>query len=246
MSYAYPIPANRSNAAYFYATGLGGQLGVYPKSMPAKTMLTVDYSGVVGVPNPPNVGGSVGITNISFVLGTQTLPPLVVSNPVLQAQMNVLTFVLSGGFAGVQYELSINATLSNGVLRTDVLTIDIPPPYEDDCACSSCGCSPCECRDTIDDLQDQMASLATDDSIFGTNFVRYYVSYSEPAPASLFDKWYNPATGVISNYVSNGIASRWVPEFNNAGGTITGPVIFDNDVTIEGTLDATLDMGTFS
>ena len=239
------MPTNTSNAAYFYAAGLGGPLGLYQKSMQAQSMITVDYAGVLGIPNPPNVGGSVGVANLSFILGLQSLPPLVISNPVLQGQMNILTFLVSGGMGGVKYDVSINALLTNGTQRVDVLDIDIMPPYED-CGCSSCGYNPCQCGPCEGyPTNVQVAMLASSESIFGTNFPQFYVSAKEPTPANLFDKWYNSATGILSDYVSTGVRNYWQPEYSSAGGVISGPVTINNSLTVTGPVNMTLDMGTY-
>jgi hypothetical protein len=244
----YSAPYNFSNQAYFYVQGMGGPIGTFVKSMQAKSLITLDYSSVVT--------SGVSIQNFSFVLTTQTLPPLIISQPILAGQNNIIEFKLSNGFGGVQYDITVNAQLINSLgvsqgMRVDVFTVNIIPPYEADCGCGACGCSPCRCYevdyccDTITDLKNQVATLATNNSIFGTNFVQYYVSNTAPSSANLFDKWFNPTTGVISDYISDGVSSYWRPEFSAAGGTVTGPVTFDSDVTIDGVLDATLDMGSY-
>jgi hypothetical protein len=244
----YAVPYNFSNQAYFYVQGAGGPIGTFQKSMQAKSLITLDYSSVVT--------SGVSIKNFSFVLTTQTLPPLIISQPVLGGQNNIIEFKVSGGFGGVQYDINVNATLVNSLgvsqgVRTDVLVVNIIPPYEESCGCGTCGHSPCRCYevdyccDTITDLKNQVATLATNNSIFGTNFVQYYVSYTPPSPANLFDKWFNPATGLLSDYISNGVSSYWRPEFSAAGGTINGPVIIDGPLTVTGVVDETLDMGSF-
>jgi hypothetical protein len=211
-------------------------------------LITLDYSSVVT--------SGVSIQNFSFVLATQTLPPLIISQPVLAGANNIIEFKVSNGFGGVQYDIAVNATLVNNLgvpqgLRTDVFTVNIIPPYEEDCDCGACGHSPCRCYevdyccDTITDLKQQVATLATNNSIFGTNFVQYYVSNTAPSPANLFDKWFNPATGILSSYISNGVSSYWQTDFSSAGGTIGGPVIINNSFTVNGPVDLTLDMGIY-
>jgi hypothetical protein len=237
-----------SGAAYFYAQGVGGNLGVYQKSMAAKSMVTIDYTGVTGMPNPPNVGGSVTITSVSFVLGTQTLPELTIYNASLAGQLNILTFMVSGGFGGVQYQLSVNVTLSNGGVRTDVLAVNVIPPYEDGCGCASCGHAPCSCYECDPcnvPTEQQVATLVPVNSIFGTNYVQYYVSATAPQNPNLFDKWYNMTNNTVYEYVSNGMKNYWQPGASSSGGTFTGPVTIDNSLTVTGPVDLTLDMGYY-
>jgi hypothetical protein len=248
MNFPVAVPYNFSNQAYFYVQGTGGPIGVFLKSIGGKSLITLDYSGALTQ--------GVRIQNFSFVLTTQTLPPLIISQPILSGQNNIIEFKVSGGFGGVQYDININATLVNNLgvsqgVRTDVLMVNIIPPYEEDCGCGTCGHYPCRCHevnyccDTITDLKEQVATLVTNESIYGTNFVQYYVSNTEPSPANLFDKWFDQKTGVLSDYISNGVTNYWQPEFSSAGGTIGGPVIINNSLTVNGPVDLTLDMGVY-
>jgi hypothetical protein len=232
----YAVPFNRQNQAYFYAQGTGGSVGSYEKSMGAKTQIAIDYTGVPGF----------AISQISFVLNTQTVPPLVISQPVVGNQNNILSFMLSGGFGGVEYTISINCTAPNGTVRSDTLLACITAPYED-CCCSSCGHYPCDCYscDTITDLKEQVATIVSGASTFGSNYIQYYVSASAPQNANVLDKWYDTTNGLIYDYMSDGVHTFWQPEFGTTGGTISGPVTINNSLTVTGAVDMTLDMGMY-
>jgi hypothetical protein len=228
------FPFNFRNQAYFYAQGSGGPLGSFSKSMAARSNINIDYTAISGFT----------ITNLSFVLNIQTEPPLVVSQPVIAGQNNILSFVLSAGFGGVDYSISINSGSGN-TLRTDTLLVCIEAPYDQHCGCSQCGHEPCDCCDSILDLKEQMATLAPNVNTFGSNFIQYYVSPTPPQNPNLLDKWYNTTNNTVYNYESNGVTNYWQPEFGTGNTVFTGPVTINNSLTVTGAVDLTLDMGTY-
>jgi len=230
------FPFNFRNQAYFYAQGSGGPLGSFSKSMAAKSTIAIDYTSISGFT----------MTNQSFLLDMQTQPPLIISQPVLAGQSNILSFVLSGGFGGVEYGLSIHALSSvGGTLRSDTLKVCIEAPYDQHCGCSQCGHDPCDCCDTILDLKAQVAVLRPNMNTFGSNFVQFYVAPIAPQNPNLLDMWYNTTNGLFYDYVSNGVTNSWQLQGGASSGIFNVPVTINNSLTVTGPVNLNLDCGVY-
>ena len=115
MGFALPSGVVNTDSAYFYADSTF-KFGPLVKDLGDHTLIVVDYSLLT----PTHV-----INGFTFTLDVTSNPALVVAYPALNATKSVLTFLVSGGIVGQQYNLSINTTLDINS-RIDVLTINVP------------------------------------------------------------------------------------------------------------------------
>jgi hypothetical protein len=201
---SFSAPVNFSNAAQFYPDSTG-KIGTFLKSPAAQTLMTLDYSH--------NLATGVTVTKVAYILDVQSTPLLIISNSVTTAQM--LTFILSGGWAGLTYDLTIQATLSTGGVRTDVLTIEI---VGDDCmkydpCCLPMG-KPLSAPSRIPKTF-QQAAMSSDCSVYKSSCISYYICASAPVNPNVMDQWYNTINHGIYEYLTDGVNFWWQPFFVN-------------------------------
>jgi hypothetical protein len=196
---SFSAPTNFSNAAQFYPDNTG-QIGTFSKSPIAQTLLTLDYSQSMP---------GIAITKVSYVLDVQTTPLLVISNSVITSQL--LTFIVSGGWSGVTYGLTIQASLSNATLRTDVLEIEI---LGDDCMRYDPCCPPMGkpiCPPSPIPKAYQQAIMSTSCSSYKSSCITYYICDTAPVNPNVMDQWYNTANHAIWEYLTDGVNFWWQP-----------------------------------
>lgn len=211
-----------SSAALFYPDTTG-DVGDFFKEQNAQTLVTFDYSTVL-------TGEAMVTTIDSFYLDIQTNPPLIISKANIGGANNSqLSFILSAGFGGVTYALSVTTSLS-GTLKTDVLHVNVLIPDDDD-AC----CSPAAVPLAAIQSGNQQAELENMRSggIYGSGFIRYYVSPTDPIGPKLMDYWYDTANEDTYIYVTDGVTSYWQPVTGVPGPA--GPVGFPGPPGAPGT-----------
>ena len=121
MGFVLPSGVVNTDSVYFYATDAATPFGPHVKQPSDQTLVVIDYS---------KLSVLITLASYSFTVDVSSNPNLVVAYPQLNATGNVLTFLLSGGIAGQQYQLTITAKYPTAPFvtgtRTDVLTISIP------------------------------------------------------------------------------------------------------------------------
>lgn len=215
MNYQYQIPGQQGDPAAFVAdTTL--ILGTYVKPLDARTLISVDYSQLIP---------AVALDSYSFRVKPGGEPQLWISEPELGLDANSLAFFIDGGIGGRAYTVTINATLASGEVRSDVLTVQV---LGDDCG----SCAP------IAPPPPTGGIVSGDGLVIVNTAPRFFVSGTPPVNANVLDRWYDTATGVIWDYVSNGATSLWVPAGGGGGGgggvnilNIT-PILPDGSTTI--------------
>jgi hypothetical protein len=106
----------------------------------------------------------------------------------------VLSFLLSGGIAGQQYNVTV-ATLFSGGSRQDVLTVNMP---------SSQGS--CETINPVPALYTQLP-LGTQGYV--NTGVRYFWGAAPPANPTVLDQWFDPTTNTLSEWATDGVSFFW-------------------------------------
>lgn len=192
MAYPFPLPAGvtNTNVAYFYASNTNN-LGVFIKQVNDLSLISVDYSQLTPALTPKSIQ--------SFILNAGGNPPLVVSNPTIAS--SILTFLISNGLAGVQYTLSIVVQMSDNSIRTDILTINVPSTEEFGVA--NPAATPALPFPT-------QGVVSSDGSIYYNQVPRWFLSGTAPVNPNIMDQWWNTATGVAYEYITDGVTPRWV------------------------------------
>lgn len=109
MGFVLPSGVVNTDSVYFFVADVPAPLGPLVKQPSDQTLVIIDYSTLLS---------PIVINNYTFTVDVSSNPELVVSYPQLNATDNVLTFLLSGGIAGQQYNLSIVAQATYGVTNT--------------------------------------------------------------------------------------------------------------------------------
>jgi hypothetical protein len=143
------------------------------------------------------------LTAFSFKVRPGGEPLLWIESPAI-GTTPTLTFFVSGGIGETQYQLLIVATMGDTDVRTDILNVNISG--------NGCGCSP--------PMPKQMFADATSgDGIIITNIApRFFVSSTPPVNPNVLDRWYDTASGQMSDYITNGATNGWVPGVSTEGG----------------------------
>ena len=176
MKYALPSGVVNTDSAYFYAdTTLA--LGPLVKNLQDQTLVIIDYSQLT----------SFVVDGYDFLVDVTSNPALVISYPELNPQGDLLTFLLSGGIVGQQYNLSVN-TVADINSRTDVLTINIPSSSGD-----------CSFINPVPQIYSQLPVGDPTQGYVNTG-VRYFWGAAPPNAPNVMDQWYDPTW--VDNYTA--------------------------------------------
>lgn len=194
MAYPFPLPAGvtNTNVTYFYANNTN-RLGTLIKQVNDLSLISIDYSQLTPAVTLASIA--------SFTANAGGNPPLVVSNPGIDVTDTVLTFLLSNGLAGVQYTLSVVMNLVGGGVRTDILTVNIPSTGDN--------IVPFPTANPSIPFPNQ-GVVSADGSIYFNQVPRWFLSSTAPINPNIMDQWYNTATKVYSQYVTDGVTAAWV------------------------------------
>jgi hypothetical protein len=192
MAYPFPLPAGvtNTNIAYFYANNTN-DLGVFIKQVNDLSLISVDYSQLTPALTPKSIQ--------SFTLNVGGNPPLVLSNPSVAG--SVFTFLVSNGLAGVQYTLSIVMQMSDNSVRTDILTVNVPSTPE-------FGVTNPTATPALPFPNQGVVS--SDGSIYYNQVIRWFLSSTAPVNPNIMDQWWDTATGIAYQYITDGVTPRWV------------------------------------
>jgi hypothetical protein len=184
MGYSLPSGVVNTDSAYFFAdTTL--KLGPLVKQLSDQTLVIVNYSQLT----PP-----LTVTGFDFAVDVSSNPALVVSYAHAAAGGSELEFLISGGIAGQQYNLTI--TVDPGASsRSDVLTVNVPSSSGD-----------CEQINPVPRLYTQLPlGLAG----YVNSAVRYFWGVQPPANPNVLDQWYNSNNATLYEWVTDGTSLFW-------------------------------------
>jgi hypothetical protein len=196
MGFALPSSVINTNSAYFFA-GPTNTLGPLVKDIGEQTLIVLDYSKVTPATT---------ITGYTFAVDVSSNPDLVVAYPTLNSTSDLLTFLVSGGIEGQQYNITITAQLSPSGTRNDVLTVNVPSS------------NACECA-LINPVPSLYSQLPVGTQAYVNTGTRYFWGNAAPANPNVMDQWYNPSTATLSEWVTDGTSFFW--ETMAAAGYVT-------------------------
>ena len=187
------MASSYGNATYFYPDN-SGLAGSFTKSVDAQTLVTLDYSSALAAGKT--------ITKVSFILDVQTNPQLIISAMQIVGAQNIIEFIVSGGYSGVQHQLSVVATVSDTTVRTDIVNISI--------AGDSGDCDPCGKSTMLMPIPPgyQQASLSQN-GVYASSFIRYFVGAAPPLGANVMDQWWDTNSNSLLEYITDGVHSYW-------------------------------------
>jgi hypothetical protein len=188
MNYQYPIPGSQTNPNAFVADNTG-VLGDVDQPLEGRTLVTVDYSQLTP---------GVTLTGYSFRVSPGGSPQLWVDGSAIGNPATLLSFYVSGGIGGGQYQVMVITTLGDTERRSDVLNVNV---LGDGCACVSVPMpGPWYYQD----------ATSSDGSIIVNTAPRFFVSAWPPVGANVLDRWYNTTDGEVYEYISTGVGTLWV------------------------------------
>jgi hypothetical protein len=181
MGFSLPSGVVNTNSAYLYAgTSLG--FGTLVKELSDQVLVILDYSDVTP---------AITITSYTFTVDVSSNPALVLSYPQIDALGDWLTFLITGGIVGQQYNITIEI---NGE-RSDILTINIPSTSDS-----------CSIVRPVPALYSQ-SPLGTQGYV--NTGVRYFWGAAPPANPTVLDQWFDPTTNTLSEWTTDGTKYFW-------------------------------------
>lgn len=183
MGFALPSGVVNTDTVYLYADQTLA-LGPITKQLADQTLVVADYS---------NLTAPLLVNSWAFSIDVSSNPELVVSYPQSDA-WGRLTFLVSGGIEGQQYNLSLTV---NGD-RTDVLTINIPS--SDDCGCGVIN--------PVPTIYNEIP-LGEPTQGYANTAVRYFWGSAPPSAPNIMDQWYNPDTQTLYEWATDGTEFFW-------------------------------------
>ena len=185
MGYALPSGVVNTESVFYYPDTTF-KLGPLVKEPPDQILVVIDYSQIIP---------AMSITAFDFATDVSSNPELVLSYPQLNPMGNVLTFLLSGGIVGQQYNINVRV-YSNNFPRTDVLTINTPS--FGDCACT-----------TINPVPRVYSQIPLNSDGYVNTALRYFYGRTPPANPSLMDYWYDPTVRSLYMWATDGVTFFW-------------------------------------
>lgn len=218
MNVPASLPVNYSNTAFFYPDDTG-VLGSFTKAPDAKTMVSLDYTSILKELN-------LNLVSISYVLNYGSAPQLIVSGTAIQADNNILSFIVSGGLNGLKYVIQVNALLSDettvNVQYLEVV-VSAPGTRAGNCDPAVYGTIGVPGGPPISPVFQQASILNGDNTRFGSAFVVFWVSDQAPTTANILDRWYNTQDGLIYDRATDGNSVFWVSSAQRPTQYTTGP-----------------------
>ena len=156
------------------------------KELSDQTLVMIHY----GQLTPP-----LTLTGNQFTVDVTSNPQLVVSYPQIDPTGDILSFLLSGGIAGQQYNISV--TVNPGAsARTDVLTVSIPSFA--DCECAS-----------INPVPQLYTQVPFASNTYVNTGVRYFWGTQPPPNPNVMDQWYSSDSNTLYEYATDGVTFFW-------------------------------------
>jgi len=184
MGFVLPSGVVNTHSLYVYAVSPIAPLGPYVKQPADQVLVTVDYIAIT----PPFT-----LTSYTFATDVSSNPQLVISLPQIDATGHMLTFLLSGGIAGQQYNITINA---NSNARVDNLIISIP----------SFGDQACDVINPVPSIYNQIP-------LWGGGYVntavRLFWGPVAPNAPNALDQWYDTTNNILCEWITDGTDYFW-------------------------------------
>jgi len=181
-----PSGVVNTDSVYFFADSTL-TLGPLVKQIKDQTLVIVDFSHVT----PPHT-----VTGYSFTIDVSSNPALVVSYPKVDLAGDIVTFLVSGGIAGQQYNINFTTNVDINA-RTDVLTINIPSAAGD-----------CSQINPVPQIYTQLP-LGEPTQGYVNSAVRYFWGAAPPMNPNVMDQWYDPTADTLYEWVTNGTDFFW-------------------------------------
>lgn len=185
MGYALPSGVVNTESVFYYA-GSSLKFGPLVKEPTDQILVLVDYSQLTP---------AVAISSFDFEVDVSSNPQLVLSYPKLNATANVLSFLMSGGIVGQQYNISVRI-YTGGFPRVDVLTVNVPS-FED-CSCAA-----------INPVPQIYTQLPLNTQGYVNSAVRYFWGLPPPANPNVMDQWYDTSTDTLYEWATDGTIFFW-------------------------------------
>jgi hypothetical protein len=160
-------------------------LGRLVKELTDQTLIVIDYSNLA----PP-----ITIHSWTFSVDVSSNPELVASYPQMDSVGKVLTFLLSGGIVGQQYNLKVTLATTTGA-RDDTLTINIPSSKGD-----------CVSINPVPSIYNQ---IPLNSQGWVNTGIRYFWGPAPPHNPGVLDQWYNPDNQVLYEWATDGTNYFW-------------------------------------
>jgi hypothetical protein len=186
MDYSLPAGVVNTDSIFFYADDTL-TFGPLVKEIKDQTLVIIDFSFIT----PPHT-----VTGYNFSIDVTSNPALVISYPQLNVTNDVLSFLVSGGIAGQQYNVAITTNVDINA-RTDILVVSIP---------SSSG----ECA-TINPVPTIYSQLPLGEPTQGyvNSAVRYFWGDAPPNAPNVMDQWYSPSEQILAEWATDGVDYFW-------------------------------------
>jgi hypothetical protein len=185
MNVPYPIPGQQGDIAAFVADSTF-KLGSLVKPVNAGPLISVDYSQAID--------GT--ILTSSFRVKPGGMPAMAVYDAEIADPATSLIFWVWGGIAGRSYEVTVVIVVSDGEVRSDLLTVHVPDDGGN-CVMVTPGYPPA------------MGAVSGDGSIIVNTAPRFFLSTTPPVGANIMDWWYNNVTQQLFQNITNGAISSW-------------------------------------
>lgn len=183
MGFMLPAGVVNTDAVYLFAD-MTYTFATITKDIDDQTLVVVDYSHLA----PPLV-----VSSWTFEIDVSSNPALVVSYSHHDVAGR-LVFLLSGGIAGQQYNLTISVN-SGGTGRTDTVAINIPSLSEG-------------AANPVPTIYTQIP-LGSPTQGYVNTAVRYFWGAAAPTAPTVMDQWYDPNTHTLYEWATDGTNFYW-------------------------------------
>lgn len=187
MGFALPSGVVNTDSAYYFGSATLA-LGPLVKQPSDQTLVVIDYTQV----EPP-----ISALSVNFTVDVTSNPALVVSYQQIDVTGELLSFLVSGGIVGQQYNLSIAINTGTDT-RTDVLAIYVP----------SFGDCDCVQINPVPTLYTQLP-LGEPTQGYANSAVRYFWGNSPPTNPSVMDQWYYAPAQTLYEWATDGTNFFW-------------------------------------
>jgi Chaperone of endosialidase len=184
MGYSLPSGVVNTDSVYFYAdTTLA--FGPHVKQLNEQVLVVLDYSKLTP---------ALTLIDFAFSVDVSSNPKLVVSYPTINPTGKVLSFLISGGITGQQYNITITAN-PGPTARYDILTINIP--------------SAADCCDAINPVPELYTQLTPGTDVYINTGTRFFWGAAPPSNPNVLDQWFDTVNSILYERVTDGTTFFW-------------------------------------
>ena len=214
MGFSLPSGVVNTDSLSIYVPAVGAiPLGPYIKQPSDQTLVIIDFFD----------SGATPIVTYSFSVDVSTNPQLVLAYPQIDATGHSLSFLMSGGIVGQQYDIQISIQYQvdpdTTAGRVEHLIISIP---------STAGT----------DIINPVPAIYNQIPLWGGGYinsaVRAFWGSVPPSNPNVLDQWFSTADGILYEWATDGTTPQWVIIYSDKY-LIDAP----NDGVLYGRLDDT-------